>query len=208
MPIDIGIDCDGVICHTNQELIKRAKTLYDLDIAMEDITQFEIEKVLPMGDKLLDFYFTPDFYSELEVREGAKEVIKKLMSEGDDVVVVTALPPNCVPARAKWFEENLPFFPQKSILYCSRKDKFSAKVLLDDALHNLDTSIVEYPILFARPWNVAGRNRYVTVETWFQFYEVICHIREGKSYEWLLQWNKEKMQDRRDQEKDLSSLGA
>lgn len=182
MNIDIGIDCDGVITHTNEKLIEKAKELYDLDIKMEDITNFDIVKVLPRGEELMQFYSESSFYENLVPREGAIDTIKQLLDEGDDVVVVTALPPQCVPTRAKWFKEKMPFLEQKNIMYCGRKDKFYARVLLDDALHNLDTSIVEYPILFARPWNASGRDRYITVYTWSEFYHVITLIKEGKSY--------------------------
>lgn len=187
MNIDIGIDCDGVITHTNEKLIQWAKERFDIDIQLEDITEFDITKILPRGDELMEFYFEPSFYEDLMPREGAREVIDRLMEDGDDVVVITALPAECVPTRTAWFKKYMPSFNARNIMYCNRKDKFYAKVLLDDALHNLDTTIVDYPILFARPWNAAGRDRFVTVYSWDEFYQVIGLIKQGLSYEELKQ---------------------
>lgn len=185
MNIDIGIDCDEVICHTIDKLINRAKTCYDIDIKLEDLTDFKLEKILPRGDDIKKLFLEPKFYENLELKKGAYDVIQRLINDGEDVFVVTAIPTHCVPERAKWFKEKLPYMNHDNIMYCTRKDKVYAKVLLDDALHNLDASVVEYPILFERPWNLSGRDRYVTVYSWEEFYEVIAMIKEGISYKEL-----------------------
>lgn len=182
MKLDIGIDCDGVICSTIDHLIDLAKLNHNIDFKIEDITDFYIDRIIPRGDELKTYFTKPSFYRHLELKDHAYETIQQLINEGNDVCVVTAIPDNCVPARSEWFSEKLPYMEKENIMYCKRKDKFYANVLLDDALHNLDSSIVDYPILFARPWNESGRDRYVTVYTWKEFYEVIRLIKKGLTY--------------------------
>ena len=98
-------------------------------------------------------YADPEFVKTQPIFNGAQKFVKEL-SKIADVFFVTAVPPQCMTARAERLRLDFPEIPQENIIMGTRKDVISLDILLDDGAHNISNSRAAYPVLFRKPWNV------------------------------------------------------
>lgn len=103
----IGIGIDDTICRTTEivhdrlEKYAKEKNLNPLDIMNDD----------KLKNEFFDIYLE-DIYSNAEVKRNAKEVIKRLRSKGNEIIIITARSDISIPADEsvkdiinKWLNE-------------------------------------------------------------------------------------------------------
>ena len=96
-------------------------------------------------DERLKYFNDPDFISSLRPINGAQEFVKKLSTIAE-ILISTDVKPQCAGSRFYSIIRDFPEIPPKNIIIGGRKDLLVADMSLDDGIHNLENSRVDYPV--------------------------------------------------------------
>ena len=150
----IGLDVDDVLYECNSYALKLLREKYG------DDPVFDINCIRSWGpqgtiaDERIGYFTSPDFVASQPMFPGAQDFVREL-SKLAEVFFVTSVPAECMTARAKRLFEDFPEIPKGNLLIGTRKDIVNLDILLDDAAHNISSSMASYPVLMRRPWNVS-----------------------------------------------------
>lgn len=100
----------------------------------------------------------PNFWKMVKPRPGAIENIRKMIADGDDVIICTAT--NFLSAHFKFQSTIFSYFPdfnRNNIIIAHRKDLINGDIIIDDGPHNMN--FLGYKILFS-----ANHNKNVDAE--------------------------------------------
>lgn len=100
----------------------------------------------------LKLYNDPEFIASQPLYPGAKEFITAL-SKKAEIFITSAVPPQCMSARAIRILEDFPEIKPENIILGASKKIYDADIMLDDGSHNVLSSNATYPVLMRRPWN-------------------------------------------------------
>ena len=151
--LQIGLDVDDVLYDCN------AYALSLLNAAECIEPPLTVHQIRSWGEgnegvnRRLHYFGEPDLVRSQPILPGAQAFVRRL-SEVADVFFVSAVPPQCMSARAMRLAEDFPEVPTKNILLGHRKDLVHLDILLDDAAHNIVHTPATYPVLFRKPWNM------------------------------------------------------
>lgn len=151
--LQIGLDVDDVLYDCNGyalALLNRAEGI-DPPYTVHQIRSWGTDE--EGVNKRIRYFGDPEFVRTQPVLPGAKAFVERL-SRVADVFFVSAVPPQCMSARAMRLAEDFPEVPTRNILLGHRKDLVNLDILLDDAAHNIVHTPATYPVLFRRPWNM------------------------------------------------------
>ncbi len=150
----IGLDVDDVLYECNSFALQLLREKYG------DDPVFDINLISSWGpqgslaDERIQYFSSPDFVAAQPMFPGAQEFVREL-SKIAEVFFVTSVPAECMSARAKRLSEDFPEIPKGNLLIGTRKDLVNLDILLDDAAHNISSSMASYPVLMRRPWNTS-----------------------------------------------------
>lgn len=150
MKTKIILDCDDVLYPCNQRALELLNE--------EKGTKFTLNHIFKWGimgtdlDERLKYFKDPSFIRELHPYEGARGFIRALSKMGE-IFVATSVAPMCAGERVTSILKYFPEISPENILIGSRKDMLHGDILLDDGMHNIIDSKVDYPVLFRQPWN-------------------------------------------------------
>lgn len=168
----IILDVDDTIANTTEYLLSLANVEYKRNIVKTDIYDWNLDAVFP--DINLRKYFDQDgFFYNLKPIEDAIFYTKKLIEEGHEIVITTASPINGFKDKALWLKKYFPHIPERNLILAWRKECVFGDIMLDDALHNIESSICTYPVLFNQPWNENLGDKFKRVHSWKEFYNYI-----------------------------------
>jgi uncharacterized HAD superfamily protein len=135
----IKIDVDGVIRNINETMCKMYNDLFDENLTVEDMFDYDVEKVFKKfkeeyGMTAVDYFFnwsSKDVFLRSNPYDGVREAIQKLRDAGHKVVIVTWQ----FSLQNKYY--TLLFFEKNKIPYddiCFTKDKWMIQGdwLIDD----------------------------------------------------------------------------
>lgn len=149
----IGLDVDDVLYECNSYALSLLKEKYG-DSPLLNINHINTWGLLgDISDERIGFFSSPEFVRNQPITPGAQKFVRELCKIAD-VFFVTAVPPECMSARAERLAKDFPEVPPGNIIIGTRKDVVSLDILLDDAAHNVSSSQASYPVLMRRPWNV------------------------------------------------------
>jgi 5'(3')-deoxyribonucleotidase len=173
------IDMDGVCAEIHDYWLELYNKDYDDNLSPDQVVSWDLHKYVKedCGLKIYEYLKEPGFFLGAPVVEGCAKSLRTLKNEGLNIILVTATPNNSPTAhyeKVKWVSRNLPFLNTKNFVSTSRKDLVRGDLLLDDAVHNLD-SFTGIPCAFRRPWNLR-RNYRFSIETWPQFTELALSL--------------------------------
>lgn len=146
----VVLDCDDVLFSTNEAALEEQNKKYGTTYTLEDVSCWGVS-----GNEVIDgrlkMFKEPKFVEMQPLYPGAKEFVEKL-SEIADVRFCTAVPPECMSARA---QRIISEFGANSgqIIIASDKSAIKADYHLDDSAEHILNSSAKYPVLFRRPWN-------------------------------------------------------
>ena len=148
----IGLDVDDILYECNAYALKLLRDKYGDDpvLRVEHITTWGL--MGDLSDERLPYFSSPEFVENQPMFPGAQRFVRELCRIAD-VFFVTAVPAQCMTARAKRLKEDFPEVPAGNIIIGTRKDVVNLDILLDDAAHNISSSQASYPVLMRRPWN-------------------------------------------------------
>lgn len=177
MRTKVILDCDDVLYQCNQYAIQKLNSEKGTSFKCEDIRRWGIlGNVL---DERIKYFQSPEFFRNIPVFDGAKAFVHEL-SKKTEVFIATSVPANCAGERVTSIIQNFPEIDPGNILIGHRKDLLNADFLLDDAIHNIRSAQVKYPVLFRRPWNhdVSG----ILSVTNYQEFLTLLDIADSNSY--------------------------
>jgi 5'(3')-deoxyribonucleotidase len=93
------------------------------------------------------------FFLDLEVIDGAREVIRDLAREHDVVIVSAAMEvPESFEAKHRWLQKHFSFIPVRNVVFCGDKKIIDADYLIDDQARHF-SGFRGTGILFSAPHN-------------------------------------------------------
>ena len=186
----IVLDQDEVIVQWLATVLEWYNLDFGTSYTRDDVKSWKVTDSLPNSHHFLRSTMRyPEFYRDLVPVEGAIAGVKKLMDDGHDVVIATAIP-KCAPiahvGKLEWIRRNMPFFPLDNFISISRKDLIDGDVLFDDGLHNIVPwhGSGKTAVIFDAPWNRSlsigpgtGRENIYRVRHWNEFLKLIGEIK-------------------------------
>lgn len=183
----IGIDFDGVMndmltpwCEILSQISRYNATAdeiseWDLTKTFKDLSQHTISGIIR----------TPEFWSRVQPKQDAVNVIQKLIDAGHDVVVVTAAwPPESMATKFNiCMQKYFPFINWRNVICTGRKDLVNVDVLIDDYPKNLKESHSAVKILFCTKYNKYAQDRQdlIPVHSWYEIEDIINYLVEKEN---------------------------
>lgn len=149
----VFVDIDCTVNNYAELWCKKLNEKFQKNVKYEDITCYDIDKVFQISKKATLSVIDEIFYNELQVLDLVHKNLKYLISEGWYVYFLTSTPPNEVPIKAKWIEENFPYIGSQNVIYSENKSVFSGDYLIDDNIYHINHSQCRNKLLFTQPWN-------------------------------------------------------
>jgi len=177
-PAVLGFDFDGVIADTAEAFIRLACDKYSFcDIAVEDITNFEVEECLKIAPEIIQSIFTDVLLDSigagLKPMPGATETLTELTSQTEITVITARSDPE--PVRA-WFKTALPpaACSRIHLIAMGAHDNKARHIKQQGLTHFIDDRAETCTqlknagisaIVFNHPWN-RHRHNLPTVNSW------------------------------------------
>lgn len=148
----IGLDVDDILYECNSYALELLRKKYG-DDPVFDLNHINTWGLLgDRSDERIGYFSDPEFVKTQPIFPGAQKFVRDLCKIAD-VFFITAVPPECMSARAERLKTDFPEVPTGNIIIGTRKDIVNLDILLDDAAHNISSSQASYPVLMRRPWN-------------------------------------------------------
>jgi 5'(3')-deoxyribonucleotidase len=134
----IAVDMDGVIADTVSQFISWYERDFGVRIEKNAFHGKEEADVLPEG-LLRKLVFTPGFFRNIPVMEGAQEALLELVKNFDVYIVSAAMEfPQSLFEKYEWLHEHFPFISWRNIIFCGDKSVIGTDYMIDDHVRNLD----------------------------------------------------------------------
>lgn len=190
----IGIDIDNTITDTapilkkyckeyNDNFVKRGLKMHETGAASYNLYDWTYEENLDFCVKYLE-----EVVLQAEVKENAKEVIKKLKNEGHIINIISS---RAVPVFKTPYETTEKFLKEKGIVYdkllVGKVEKKSScienelDVLIEDEVHYINEMAEFIPVIvFDEPYNkqCVGKN-VIRVNNWLEIYDTIQELEKS-----------------------------
>lgn len=188
----IVLDMDQIIADWVQRILEWYNQDKGTSLTKENIVNWNM--TMNLGPNSEDFLRScmryPELYRDLEPIEGAIHGVQKLVSDGHDVLIASAVP-KCAGiayhGKLEWIRRNMPFFSLNNFIAIQRKDLIDGDILFDDGLHNIMPWVKRgrWGVVMDCPWNrtVGGgkpleENRLIVrVKHWNEFLQFIDRIK-------------------------------
>jgi len=167
----IAIDMDGVLADTESQYLTYYEKEHGVRLTKAAFHNVPEDEYLPNGS-IFKYLYTPGFFRDLSVIEGAIEAVKALQEKYDIYIVSAAMEfPLSLYEKKEWLAEHFPFIHWHNIIFCGDKSIIDTDFMIDDYCKNLD-SCKGKPILFT-----AGHNASIThherVNNWKEVLELL-----------------------------------
>lgn len=164
----IALDVDGVLADFIGPVLEWASRRSGRERTKDEINDYDILKALGMSEHAAELdalTCEQGFCESLPVIPGAHEFVEALRAiPGADVFIVTSplkISRFWMRERVEWCERHFGF-GASDVIFCSKKERILADVLIDDGAHNVEAFAKNGggAVLIDQPWNrvVAGPN--------------------------------------------------
>ncbi len=173
----VGLDVDDTLYDCNSYALSIINSRYpdEKPISINEITGWG--HYGRRAEERIALYSDPEFVKNQPILPGAQKFVREL-SKLADVFFVTAVPPECMSARAERLVNDFPEIPSRNIIIGTRKEIMQLDILLDDGAHNISQSKAAYPVLFRKPWN-AHLSGLLAVNSYSDFLHLCKMVRNS-----------------------------
>jgi len=171
--VRIAVDMDEVMADALGEHLLRYNRLFGANLQREALIGFHLVDVIPEEHfrAAIELVHAEDFFADLEVMPGAREVLQRLNAEHEIFITTAAMEvPNSFAAKYKWLQRHFDFISPLNYVFCGAKHIISADYLIDDNPKHFKKFSGE-GILFDAPRNqhVIGYRR---VKNWHEVEQI------------------------------------
>lgn len=179
--LTILIDMDDTLEDLLGAWVSYLNSQYGTNVHKEDVRQWDISVAFPSLSKTQAYepILLDDFWKTVKLKDGAVEIVQKLIDDGHRIYVVTASAYETL--RTKMEDVLFRYFPFLSwgdVIIASCKQMIKGDILIDDGVHNLLGG--EYTgVLMDSPHNADFHNEdvgIVRVHSWGEIYKVVKEI--------------------------------
>jgi len=119
----IAVDQDWVLAKLTEKWVKTYNTIFDDDLQIEEITEWDITKFVKPEAKpyILNILNLHKFYRNLEVVSDSQRVLKKLSEKYEIIVVTDPFTRMIFKSKHDWLKEHFPFIPTKNYVFTGNK---------------------------------------------------------------------------------------
>lgn len=178
----LGFDLDNVCCDTTEKMIEYINERVPVNLSLEDIKEYYMEKALPDQYKWIikNGFESKDFWKTVEMIDGAATYLTRLYYERHEIYFCTSSLPQNLRKKINFIQRNLPLFPDNYVeeytINIRNKQLLKLDYLVDDCLDNLIGERDYISICYDYPWNRSiGDNHYNfrRVKNWEEIYNII-----------------------------------
>ena len=151
----IAIDMDEVMADSIGRFIELYKKEFNEDLSDLRLPGRTLDNTVPPArlDQVKSYPRRAEFFKDLDLIDGAPEVIKRLHEKYDVYVVTAAMEFElCFTDKFDWLKQHLPFIPWNHIVFCGDKSILNADYLIDDIERNL-VAFSGTSLVFTAPHN-------------------------------------------------------
>lgn len=176
----ILVDVDNVLEDLNTAWVNEINTKYGTSVRPDEIVSWDIHKFFPTlsRNQVFSPLHTKDFWESLIPMDGSQEYLKRLISDGHKVVIVTSCHPDTICYKYKFISKYFPFISFGDVIITSQKQLIRGDILIDDAPHNLEDGGYK-GILMSAPHNMdydPEASGFIRVNDWKDIYQAINKI--------------------------------
>lgn len=179
----ILIDMDDVIEQLARAWVQYLNDRYGTDVSPDDVHEWDLSLAFPSltREQVYAAELDDAIWSRVQPMPGADEAMKRLLSDGHDIYIVTS---TYYPTLKTKMDEVLfryfPYIPWEHVIVTNNKQMIKGDVLVDDGPHNL-TGGDYRKILFTANHNRSLDEKSidaVRVNNWEEAYRELCRIAE------------------------------
>jgi 5'(3')-deoxyribonucleotidase/uncharacterized protein with PQ loop repeat len=163
----VAIDMDETIADSLGKQIGVYNEAFGARLTPDDLDGQHLHELVPAAhaDHARELFDQPDFFLDLDLIGGSREVIRDLASRHEVFIASAAMEvPTSFAAKYRWLREKLPFIPTSHLVFCGDKSVLDVDVLIDDTPRHFER-FRGTPILFSAPHNLREQ-RYRRVSSW------------------------------------------
>ncbi len=163
----ICVDMDEVMADTLSEHLRRYNQAFDEALTPADLAGKGLWQVAPSDrqQQVRAFLDAEDFFEDLPLMPGSREVLKDLSERFDIFVATQAMTvPNSLGPKYRWLQRHFPFIPPTNYVFCGNKSILRAEYLIDDLPRNLER-FEGRGLLYTAPHNVTAAG-FTRVNNW------------------------------------------
>lgn len=174
----ICVDMDEVMADTLSEHLRRYNDHFDEALTTADLAGKGLWQVAPQDrqQQVRAFLDAEDFFEDLPLMPGSREVLKDLSERYDIFIATQAMTvPNSLGPKYRWLQRHFPYIPPANYVFCGNKCILRADYLIDDLPRNLER-FEGQGLLFTAPHNLA-ESGFVRVNHWGEVAEYFSNVR-------------------------------
>lgn len=183
--MNLGFDIDGVISDFVRSFVETVKKHYNVILTEADIYCHDLNLVLGISKQERNKLIRETLFENLELISGAKETLKRLNSEGHQIIILTARFSDLIDLTKKWLKRK--GIPYSQLIQLNEGEKHLAEVNLDLVVDdNLEDAIgwsqkVNNVLVYDHPWNqtLNIKGLIKRVYSWNDIYMEI-QVKEGQ----------------------------
>lgn len=181
----IAVDIDNTINNLQEAVIKLFNEQHGTNYTLTDFNDYDIENVLPVKEAVAmkEMYGDNDIYDYVKPLTGAKEGLQKLISDGDQVYLVTAAIPKNYYQKVEWIHHFFPFVDDAHIVSMKHKGLFNCDIMIEDNIKNLIASTLYHRICVDYPWNRNVHDYVYDIHRCANWNEIVKAVKKIKEKE-------------------------
>lgn len=164
----IGIDLDSTTNNLNEIWVKRYNKDYNDNLTQKNIIKWEIDEIVKpeCGKKIFNYLHEPNFFYNLNIKNGAKETIE-FLSKNHDLYIVTAYSSDTCLDKTNWIKKHDLRINEKNVIFINDKSLLDLDYLIDDGPHNF-TNFKGIGLVFDMPYNkhIKSTDKLKRVRNW------------------------------------------
>ena len=183
----VACDYDNVICNLQETVINLFNKRYKTNYALTDFHDHDVANTLPIKEAtaMKKMYGESGLYKQVTPIAGAQEGLKKLISAGHQVYIVSDIIPKTYAEKHEWLKHFFPFIDDTHIVAMKHKHLFKCDVMIEDNIQTLLDGAHYDRICMDYPWNRTVHEDYIydihRCRNWQQIVDVINKINEKES---------------------------
>jgi len=177
--LTIGVDLDETLWPILPRWIASLNNRYDLSVAVNDITDYDITKFFPSltEEQVFDPLNDDNFWADIEAKSDGMYFVTKQLAYGHAIRIVSSSFYKHMPAKFTRFFECFPMFNWHDVVITSDKKALKLDLLIDDCFDNLGGKYCR--MLLSKPYNLkydAESHGIIRVSDLYHAHEMVKNI--------------------------------